>query len=157
MQISVKGFGKRKTQELTEAAEFFALQLMDPRMVRNLVIDIEKDTTIEVMGECLNDDDRSRDPRWFTITLRGHKDDEDVVQTLSHEMVHVKQYAKNELGAERSMVAKGKSLHLATKWKGEWWTPSKKEDPYFDAPWEIEAYGREVGLWYKWCNRKAEK
>lgn len=155
MQVNVKGFGKKKTQELKEAAEFFALQLMHPKTVDNIVLDIEKDKDLEVMGECMNDDDRTRNPRWFTITLRGHKDDEDVVQTLAHEMVHIKQYAKNELGAERSLRCKGKKVQVATKWLGEWWTPKKNEDEYFDSPWEIEAYGREVGLWHKWCNRKA--
>jgi hypothetical protein len=33
---------------------------------------------------------------------------------------------------------------------GEIWKPKGKEHHYYDAPWEIEAYGREVGLMHHW-------
>lgn len=148
MQISISGFNKKIAQELREAAEFFALQLMDPRMVRNITLDIEKCRRLDVMGECV-DEDGTRNPRWFTINLRVDKDDEDPIKTLAHEMVHVKQYAKNEL-SKSIRVSKGSGFKLATIWKGEPWLPKRKEDHYWDAPWEIEAYGREVGLYHKW-------
>ena len=43
MNITITGMiGKRKEKAiLQEAAEFFADQLMDPRMVRNLTLDID--------------------------------------------------------------------------------------------------------------------
>jgi hypothetical protein len=37
---------------------------------------------------------------------------------------------------------------------GEVWKAKRKEDDYFDSPWEIEAYGREVGLYAKWVQYK---
>lgn len=148
MIITVEGFSKKQALEIEEAAEFFAHQLMDPRMVRNLTIDIERNRKLDVMGEVTNEDDTTTS-RWFTITLRGAKDDEDVIKTLAHEMVHVKQYAKNEL-SKQMRVTRGLGFRLATKWQGEFWKPKSKEDPYWDAPWEIEAYGREVGLYHKW-------
>lgn len=155
MQVSVEGFSKKKTAELTEAVEFFARQLMHGKMVNNLTIDIEKCHRLDVMGECINEDD-TRNPRWFTINLRDSKDDEDIVKTLAHEMVHVKQYAKNELAKVDQWVARktargvGKRLVIASKWMGKIWKPSTKENEYWDCPWEIEAYGREVGLYHKW-------
>jgi hypothetical protein len=153
--VSITGFNKKKKVELDEAVRFFADQLMDPRMVRNLTIDIEKNRHLDVMGECI-DEDGTRNPRWFTINIRDAKDDEDVIKTLAHEMVHVKQHAKNEL-SKQIRVTKGKGFQLASIWKGEPWLPKRKEDRYWDAPWEIEAYGREVGLYHKWVeytNRK---
>ena len=155
MIITVEGFSKKQALEIEEAAEFFANQLMDPRMVRNLTIDIERNRKLDVMGEVTNEDDTTTS-RWFTITLRGAKDDEDVIKTLAHEMVHVKQYAKNEL-SKQMRVTRGLGFRLATKWQGEFWKPKSKEDPYWDAPWEIEAYGREVGLYHKWVQHWNKK
>ena len=58
-------------------------------------------------------------------------------------MVHVKQWARGEL----KDVMKGYSL---CKWKGKVFDTDKVE--YYDAPWEIEAFGREYGLYIRWRN-----
>lgn len=151
MQLNIKGFTKKQKTELAEATAFFADLLMDPRLVRNLTIDIEHTPKNDVQGECV-DEDGTRNPRWFTINLRGGKDDEDIIQTLAHEMVHVKQHAKNELQSGIMIATRG-GLKMTSKWMGEIWKPKRKEDHYYDSPWEIEAYGREVGLFQKWLNR----
>ena len=155
MQLTVKGFNKKIAAEIKEAAPFFASILMDPRMVRNLIIDVERTAKSDVQGECI-DEDGVRNPRWFTINLRAGKDDEDPIQTLAHEMVHVKQHAKNELQGGIMVPTKG-GLAMSSKWMGELWKPGRKEDAYFDAPWEIEAYGREVGLYQRWVQHYNEK
>lgn len=151
MQLNIKGFTQKQTTELAEAANFFAHILMDPRMVRNLIIDIEHTRKSDVQGECV-DEDGTRNPRWFTINLRGAKGDDDIIQTLAHEMVHVKQHAKNELQSGVMVAARG-GLKMTSKWMGEIWKPKGKEDHYYDSPWEIEAYGREIGLYRRWLNR----
>lgn len=152
MEINVLGFSKKRAAELREACKFFADQLMDPRMVRNLVIDIEHTAKNDVQGECV-DEDGTRNPRWFTINLRGGNDDEDMIQTLAHEMVHVKQHAKNELQSGVMVPARG-GLKMTSRWQDQIWKPKGKEDHYWDAPWEIEAYGREVGLYKRWLEHK---
>lgn len=156
MDITVTGMvGKRKEKKLLiEAAEFFANQLMDPRMVRNLTIDIEVRKNMDVQGECV-DEDGTRNPRWFTIAL-DYQDIDEMITTLGHEMVHVKQHAKNELQTGVWGVTRG-GLKMSHRWKGEVWKPGRKEDGYYDAPWEIEAYGREVGLAKKWVAYKEGK
>lgn len=148
MQINIKGFTQKQSLELKEAALFFARILMDPRMVRSLILDIERDKTSSVQGECI-DEDGTKNPRWFTINLRGARGDENIIKTLAHEMVHVKQHAKNELQTGCAILAKGK-LVIRSKWKGEIWKPKRNEDPYFDSPHEIEAFGKEVGLYQRW-------
>jgi hypothetical protein len=148
MQITVKGFTPKRSAELSQAAEFFAAKLMDPRMVRNIMLDIERTPKSDVQGECV-DEEGTRNPRWFTINLRGAKDDDDIIKTLAHEMVHVKQHAKNELQTGYVIASRG-GLKTSSKWMGKVWKPKAKEDHYFDSPWEIEAYGREVGLYQKW-------
>jgi hypothetical protein len=150
MLINTFDCGPRNTKILEEAARFFAAQLMDPRMVRNIEIDLEIVNKLDVQGECISEDD-CKNPRYFTIRLRKQKLDE-MVKTLAHEMVHVKQYAKNELSKQMRLSRGG--LGVGSKWHGEWWNPKAKEDDYWDSPWEIEAYGREVGLHHKWVARK---
>ena len=153
MQITVTGMvGKRKEKALLkEAAEFFAHQLMDPRMVRNITLDIEVRNEMDVQGECV-DEDGFKNPRWFTIGLRLQNIDE-MIKTLGHEMVHVKQHAKNELVTGVMTLTRG-GFKMSSKWQGELWKPKSKEHAYYDSPWEIEAYGREVGLFQKWIARK---
>ena len=155
MEITITGMvGKRKQkEELERAARFFAAQLMDPRMVRNLVIDIEVRKGLDVEGECV-DEDGVRNPRFFTIGLRRQELDE-MIKVLGHEMVHVKQHAKNELQSGVMVAARG-GLKMTSRWMGQLWKPKGKEDHYFDSPWEIEAYGREVGLNHKWVATQKE-
>lgn len=152
MQITITGMiGKRKEKALLrEAAEFFAHQLMDPRTVRNITLDIEVRGNMDVDGECV-DEDGVRNPRWFTIGLKL-QDIEEMIKVLGHEMVHVKQHAKNELVSGVWGITRG-GIKMSHKWQGEIWKPKGKEDHYYDSPWEIEAYGREVGLYHHWINR----
>jgi len=154
LNITITGMvGKRKEKALLkQAAEFFANQLMDPRMVRNLTLDIEVRKDFDVDGECV-DEDGVRNPRWFTIGLKS-QDISDMIRTLGHEMVHVKQHAKNELKSGILIPTRG-GLKMTCRWQGEIWKPKAKEHHYFDPPWEIEAYGREVGLFQKWIAHTA--
>lgn len=156
MDITITGMvGKRKEKALLkEAAEFFADQLMDPRMVRNLILDIEVRKGLDVDGECV-DEDGIRNPRWFTIGLKNQDIDE-MIKTLGHEMVHVKQHAKNELRSGIMIATRG-GLKMSSRWQGEIWKPKAREHHYYDSPWEIEAYGREVGLYQKWIASKEGK
>lgn len=154
MIISITGTGPRNANKLETAARFFASQLLHPRTVQNLELDIEVRRTLDVHGECVNEDD-CRNPRYFTIGLRRQSLDK-MIETLAHEMVHVKQYAKNELSKNMRMQRNKDgepSFVLGSKWMGEWWVPKAKEDEYWDAPWEIEAFGREVGLNHKWVEK----
>lgn len=150
MIISIDGTGPRNADKLEEAARFFAAQLMHARTVQKLEIDLEVVRSLDVTGECISEDEH-KNPRYFTIRLK-QQPIEEMIRTLGHEMVHVKQYAKNEL-SKQFRVARG-GIRIGSKWHGEFWDPKSKQDGYWDAPWEIEAYGREVGLYHKWFHRK---
>jgi hypothetical protein len=62
-------------------------------------------------------------------------------ETIAHEMVHIKQLATNQLYE----VSPKKFM-----WNGKIWKPEEYEDDYYDRPWEIEAHGREKGLYQRW-------
>jgi hypothetical protein len=66
---------------------------------------------------------------------------------LAHEMVHVKQYAKGEL--------KDFVYGTRVKFKGSIIDDNKVD--YWDQPWEIEAHGREKGLYLKFLQYEKGK
>lgn len=67
----------------------------------------------------------------------------------AHELTHVKQYLNNELFDYRD----GKA-----RYKGEIFPlgHSEDEETYYNSPWEIEAYGREYGM-YKMFSKKLKQ
>jgi len=154
MTVSIYGVSDRskKINPLLNAAEFFLTQLLGKRMADGLTIDIEVHKTFEAAGECINEDGTTRS-RWFTIILKEQKLDT-MLTTLAHEMVHVKQHVRNEISYRRA--SRGKTDQTTSEvrlWKGQEWMPGKNEDEYFDAPWEIEAYGRESGLVHRFIEK----
>ena len=86
---------------------------------------------------------------YVTIQIARKSDGEKIpyetmMQTLAHEMVHVKQFARNELYET--------SAKQGSRWRGEWFSPRQKcVKDYWDQPWEIEAHGRECGLFVRWA------
>lgn len=155
MQIELNSkLSENTNNKIIRAANFYANILMDPRMVRKVFLDIEVGKKFHMMGEAI-DEDGVKNPRFFTIKLRNAKGDDNIFQTLAHEMVHIKQMCRNEL-ITGVMVAKGNTVSAACRWKDELWKPTRKEHKYFDAPWEIEAFGREVGMYQRWMAHDKE-
>ena len=126
------------------AAKWYADKLMGPRLAKNITCKIEFIPEYEsdsgTAGTCIWEDDYIR-PREFLIELDSSVSWETILQNLAHEMVHVKQWARGEL----KDVMRGYSL---CKWKGVVVDTDKME--YYDSPWEIEAFGREYGLYVRW-------
>lgn len=83
------------------------------------------------------DNHRSRD---FIITVDSKLNKKETLLALAHEMVHVKQYVKGEM---KDIFRPAKMV----KWFGE--NYNAEEMDYWEQPWEIEAYGREKGLYFK--------
>lgn len=83
------------------------------------------------------DNHRSRD---FIITIDSKLNKKETLLALAHEMVHVKQYAKGEM---KDYFRPARMV----KWMGEMIDPESVD--YWELPYEIEAYGREKGLYFK--------
>jgi hypothetical protein len=66
-----------------------------------------------------------------------------MMETIAHEMVHVKQYSKGELV--------DLSRSNSTRWQNN---IIDKSTNYWDLPWEIEAHGKELGLFIRWAEDK---
>jgi hypothetical protein len=88
-----------------------------------------------------------KNPRKFCIVLNILNGRRAQLLTLAHELVHMKQYAKNQLGSCWWLIADNKITYHTT-WKKKVFNENKKH--YFDLPWEIEANGREYGLYFRY-------
>ena len=64
---------------------------------------------------------------------------------LGHELVHVKQYLNNEIFDYKD----GGVRYKGVIFDGSYY---KDEEAYYESPWEIEAYGREWGLYRMFVN-----
>ena len=160
MRVSVRSAENRLLAKwLRIAAIFYANELMHVNLVKNLNVKIilrSPDKNFKDKGSCEWDEtDGPPNPRYFTIVLAKGKNKREIFRTLAHEMVHLRQYAKNEMTG----LLTGSHIHI---WKGSVYklnsslSPKKIEEnqlqlqcdgsDYFYLPWEIEAYGLEVGL-----------
>jgi hypothetical protein len=106
--------------------------MLMPRM-RTLDITVRLCKPQGAMGYCLETDN----DRTFEIELDKTQSMRNLLETLAHEMVHVKQYARRELNPRVDC------------WMGKTYNPKKVS--YWDLPWEIEAHGRETGLFVRYC------
>lgn len=145
MKLTLKSKGvtltakERKIMKI--ATHFYASRLMSDRLCESLELDVNIVkgfyTKTKVLGEAFPKDtiDGRVSTKQFVINLEWNKLGKRILQCLAHEMVHVKQYAKGELKfhERRNIVTFQREQYL--------------DDNYWESPWEIEAYGREVGLY----------
>ena len=144
MLLHINGSTKKVRKDIELASWYYAEKLMGKRLMAGLEINInlKKDLLTEEghEGTAIWDDDGYR-PKEFTINLDTTVNFRNLLINLAHEMVHVKQWAKDEMYEymEPHMVRfKGEKIHL-------------NEVDYWDYPWEIEAYGRQLGLFIRFC------
>ncbi len=118
--VEVTG-GKKYQRDIAQKVVYQMIEVMMPRM-RTLEIEVKiRKISGDAIGYCMQEDTN----RKFTIDIQKDLSLRDFVTTVCHEMVHVKQYARNEMSA------------YGRKWK------KKKvsiDTEYFELPWEKEAY-----------------
>lgn len=142
MQLFVTGKSRYVNHEVIEEAARFFGEYLFKRLYKKVTIDLilsSKDMPKNVDGYC-DWSDNNKKPRYFEIQLRSNMSEDNLLRTLAHEMVHVKQYAKGEL-----------TDHMCGK-KSRWKDTviNVENHDYWELPWEIEAYGREKGLYNKY-------
>ena len=134
MTISIKG-GTKNQKKYARSMVKFCIKTLMPRM-KTLDITVKLKNPKGAMGYCLELDDN----RTFEIEIDRNMRLRKLLETVAHEMVHVKQYARRELHP------------VHDTWCGKTYNPKKVS--YWDLPWEIEAHGREVGLFVRWAEKE---
>jgi hypothetical protein len=116
------------------AIEFYGKKLItNKRIYNNIYIEIEFTDDIKDLGSASVDGYNSaKKAREFLIEINNKISGKSVLQTLAHEMIHIKQYIYDEINEDLN------------KWKHEIIDSDNMD--YYDYPWEIEAYGKEQGL-----------
>jgi hypothetical protein len=143
--IVVKGGSQSQKQRIESMAEFCVEKLMPRISNADIVIALRDLSKKGAYGFCMaheGDEGRADRPRLFEIEVHKRLPLRKMLQTVAHEMVHVKQYARGEL-------YQGMRVNKM-RWQGKW--VSNNVD-YWDQPWEIEAHGREHGLFIQWAEK----
>ena len=145
MILHIKGSNKALRKLVESATWFYAEKLMGKRLMSGLEITIKLKKNLLSKegneGSAIWEDDGYR-PKEFTIELDTTVKIRNLLITLAHEMVHVKQWAKDEMYEYMNVAGlvrfKGEKVHMVIT-------------DYWDYPWEIEAYGKQLGLFVRFC------
>ena len=144
MLVKVTGSNKAVRELVRTATWFYAEKLMGKRLINNLELNIKlkrnmfKDENTE--GTVIWEDESYR-PKEFTTELDCGAKIRNILITLAHEMVHIKQWAKGEM---YEYAEPGKVRFMKTKY-------DMNDLDYWDYPWEIEAFGKQLGLFVRFC------
>lgn len=142
MMVSITGLHTGRFHNVVlKACEYYLSMLIPVHIRRHIHIDLEflKSLDEKADGYCdVTGVNRRNKPREFLIQIQKNKSQRYMLMTLAHEMVHLKQYAMGEL--DENMNA----------WKGR---RIASNVDYWDTPWEIEAHGREAGLYVRFCEK----
>ena len=124
------------------AASFYAKQLIpDGRLRNRCFTKIRFAANIQEQGYCSVESYNTRNqPREFLIEIHPGLGARSILETLAHEMVHVKQFLT------------GQTDDQLDSWMGK--RVNYEETDYWDQPWEIDAHGREAGLLTKFATQE---
>ena len=165
IKLQSRGFDTKFKLAMFGMTEFALSNLIPSKRLRdNIEINIHLKHHSNEGEAMLNEDTNRYRPRSFRVILDHHRmrineitgeertDMEwfaEILKTLAHEIVHVKQYALGELKwRDAGLLYKGVNHEAMSLME------------YFELPYEIEAYGREKGLLYGflkvWQNIESE-
>ena len=145
MLLYIKGSNKYTRKLVESATWWYAEKLMGKRLMSGLEINIKLRKNLISKEGCegtavFEDINRVR-PKEYTIELDVKYSIRDILITLAHEMVHVKQWAKGEMYEYQKP-------ELVRFHKTKF---NMDEVDYWDLPWEIEAFGKQLGLFVRFC------
>jgi hypothetical protein len=144
MEIEVICRSKVRRDFIKGFAEYFAKQLNIQNSRYNLLIcsdpTLRKDHQVNGFCNKLTDDT-------VAVMLYSRLDTTQLMTTLAHEMVHVKQIVKGQY--KTKLTRSGKTIY--------YWMGKKVNKPYLECPWEIEAYSRESLLVQVACHQVFSK
>ena len=123
--IFVKG-GTRKQRRVVEDIAIFCYNQLLP-LIRKCEVNINIKNMEGYEGTCLDTDERV-----YEIDVNKKQSLQNILVTICHEMVHVKQFVRKELYSECIFY--------------------KTHDEYLNLPWEVEAYTKQEELYQKWLN-----
>ena len=133
---------ERFNEYVQRASQFYAEQLFPKQLLRHIVVSVKFNKHLDAFGYTSVEKRNSKGAaREFLIELHPYITGKEILKTLAHEFVHVKQYAYEELNEEQ------------TQWQGEPFDSDAVD--YYQLPWEIEAHGHEIGLFTNFAKKES--
>ena len=123
MLVDIQGTSRKKTSLIRKVIEY----MMNELKLKNIFIDVEVSNLFvneKAYGFC-----SCQNKTEFLIELDQTLNVQELIETICHEMIHVKQYATGEL------VEKGKKILYKN---------CLYESSSDSSPWEKEAYEKEI-------------
>ena len=134
--------GRKKQRQVVEDAVKWSIKKLNLHRIRTLNLTFSIKSLKSLYGQLVQLDDKRRE---FEIVLDKNIDTKDLIRTVIHEMVHVKQYVRKEMDSE--------VVGSRMRWKSKTYPYDIKYD---DMPWEKEAnrletkygneYLKEIGI-----------
>lgn len=93
--------------------------------------------SVKSHGESIWEGEDHVRPRSFSIYIDTSNKFQDIMHTVAHELVHVKQWVLGEF--YQRIRRDGVHVYMGEEW-------NEADHDYWDLPWEIEAHGRALGL-----------
>jgi hypothetical protein len=149
MIITCKGGTAKQKKLVKSIADWSARYLMTDRLVNTLTVEVKMIKDLFLKEGCYGDLDYYdwglRRPKDFILRVDSSMTLRSLLTTVAHEMVHAKQFARDEM---RATLKNGESV---TYWKGEYYG---LDENYWESPWEIEAHGLEKSLYELWSEEE---
>jgi len=139
MHLSIVGCPdkKRFLPFVKRAVNFYSQELLTKKLCDNIFLKVKFSKKLDVYGYAsIEDFNDSGKPREFLIEIHSEIGAADILKTLAHEMVHIKQFVY------------GETNESLTRWKG---MKIASDVDYYLQPWEIEAHGMEVSLFSRFA------
>jgi hypothetical protein len=135
--------------ETISAIDYYATKLISKKLRSGLDIHIHFDYKLQGQGLCGLCEwmDQNHRPKEFRLTIKANMTKRKTLITLAHEMVHVKQYA---CGTMKELLTNAGLSKRMVRWQDKYVDTHKIN--YWDQPWEIEAHGRELGLYVRYLD-----
>ncbi len=143
MEINVYNASTKLESYVVSAVEFAMAKFFDVKdLDKYISVDVDF-TDLDVEGHCIDAGDGE-----FSIEIKKDLPMREKMIVLMHELVHMKQHIAGELEFGGIIIGKDGLKCKTTTWMGAEF--DEEGTDYFDRPWEIEAFGRQLGLFIRW-------
>ncbi len=157
MKLKVQQRGNADLKDFEKACCFFVKELLPKKIIKKLDILVEFINQRKFSGKDDEGEIKVLDKvygyfkphRKFHIKIRRSLSDDEKLETLAHEFIHVAQNASGKL-MERMQIGK---CFYNMKWDGKYYGDFDRIE-YHKRPWEIEAFENERVLFYKYSLHK---
>ena len=143
MEINVYSASNKLESYVISAVEFAMAKFFDVKdLDKYISVDVDF-TDLDVEGHCIDAGDGE-----FSIEIKKDLPMREKMIVLMHELVHMKQHIAGELEFGGIIIGKDGLKCKTTTWMGAEF--DEEGTDYFDRPWEIEAFGRQLGVLIRW-------